>query len=86
MNICPLIRSTVIFQLLTNGILQLCKTLIFDFLWVNICLPPVILVISSLQPCKKNCLDSNLIIWRLFDFRPSWHQITEFKVLSTYVI
>jgi len=37
-------------------------------------------------PCKKNCLDFNPVISRFFGFRPSWHHITTFKVLSTPVI
>ena len=37
-------------------------------------------------PCKKTCLDSNSVIWRLFDFGPSWHQSTKFKVLSPLAI
>jgi len=35
---------------------------------------------------KKNCLDSNPVIWRFFDFGPSWHQITKCKVFSPLVI
>ena len=37
-------------------------------------------------PRKKSCLDSNPVIWFFFDFGPSWHQITKFKVLSPLVI
>jgi len=35
---------------------------------------------------KKIYLDYNPIIWRFFDFGPSWHQITKFKVFSSSVI
>jgi len=43
-------------------------------------------VISGLSLCKKICLNFNPVIWRFFDFGPSGHQITKFKVLSPPVI
>jgi len=41
---------------------------------------PVILAISGLS-LVKNYLDFNHVIWRLYGFVLSWHQILKFKVL-----
>jgi len=42
------------------------------YLRVNTCVTPGNIRDFWFTPLEKNCLDSNLVIWRFFGFGPSW--------------